>query len=80
MTEHDFSEFREAAENEELRKALADSQRQLRRAKAKAADMIAAAHAGAREAMVILGNPPPVAPAKPGPASRPRRGGAASLV
>jgi len=62
--EHDFSDFREAAENEELRKALADAERKLRRSRAKTADLIAAAHAGAREAALILGNPPPVQPPK----------------
>lgn len=56
----DLTEFQELQEVEELRKALGHTQAKLHRAQAKTADLIAAVEQGAKEAMVALGNPPPV--------------------
>ena len=53
-------EFHALDENEELRRALNQAQRQLRKAKAKTDALVQAAHQGAREAALALGNPPPV--------------------
>lgn len=62
MTElpDDLSEFEAHAENIELRKTLAKLQGQLKKSKAKTEDLIQAAHDGAKEAALILGNPPEV--------------------
>lgn len=61
-TNPDLSEFTALAELEELRRLTSELQKQLRDAKAKTADLVAAVHAGARDAAVILGNPPAVKP------------------
>lgn len=61
----DLSEFRALTEAEELRRALSESQAQLRRAKAKVDDLVAATILGAKSAMLALGPMEPVkAPAK----------------
>ena len=55
MAEPDLSEFHGLTELEELRKANATLQRQLRRAKAKTDDLVAATIQGSHDAMVALG-------------------------
>jgi hypothetical protein len=59
-TDPDLSEFESLTEIDELRRLVTDLQARLRRAKAKTNDLVRAAHDGAREATVILGNPSPV--------------------
>ena len=50
-------EFHALDENEELRRALNQAQRQLRKAKAKTDALVQAAHQGAREAALALVGP-----------------------
>ena len=69
MSAPDISEFEEIDEAAELRRALARSQQQLKQAKAKTADLIEAVYQAAKDAAVILGNPPEV----PKPAADRRR-------
>ena len=67
----DLTEFEELTENDELRRQVTDLQQKLRRAKAKTADLVAAVEKGARDAAIVLGNPPAVkAPRKDGRAKR----------
>ena len=56
----DLGEFEELTEAEDLRRQLANANDRLRRAKAKTADLIEAVLQGARDAAVLLGNPPAV--------------------
>lgn len=56
----DLSEFEALTENSELRRILSDTQARLRQATAKVADVIHAVREGARDAALVLGNPPPV--------------------
>ena len=56
----DLSEFEQIDEIAELRKALRATQAKLYKAQAKTEDLMRAAREGAREAMLALGNPPPV--------------------
>jgi hypothetical protein len=60
MTEPDLSEFHGLTELEELRRANATLQRQLRRAKQKTEDLVAATLEGSKAAMVALGPVPAV--------------------
>lgn len=60
----DLDDFRKIAANEELRKVNSDLQRRLRKAKAREEDLVEAAYAGAKAAMVALG--PVVAVPTPG--------------
>lgn len=60
----DLREFEALTENAELRRVVSDLQTKLRRSEAKTAELIEAAHAGARDAALVLGNPPPVPAAK----------------
>lgn len=59
-TEQDLSEFQKLQEVDELRKALAKTQQQLRKAKAKTEELVEAVFQAAKEAALVLGNPPPV--------------------
>lgn len=68
--EPDLSEFEELGEIAELRKALQSTQAKLYRAQAKTEDLMLAARAGAREALLAVGSPPPVSK----PAADKRRG------
>ena len=56
----DISEFKALTENDELRRVISDLQGRLRKAQAKTAELVEAAHAGARDAATVLGNPPKV--------------------
>lgn len=62
MTERrpDLTEFTALTENDELRRVVSDLQARLRRAQQKNADLVAAFYEGARDAAMVLGNPPPV--------------------
>jgi len=60
----DIREFEELTEVADLRRQLGDAQVRLRRAKAKTADLVEAVRQGAKDAAVLLGNPPAVAPPK----------------
>lgn len=66
----DLSEFHALTEAEELRKANAELQRQLRRAKAKTDQLVEAAFQGAKAAMLSQGPVPPV----PKPSTTRRKG------
>jgi hypothetical protein len=57
----DLREFKELTEAEDLRRALATAQDQLRRAKARSEDLVAATMQGAHDAMLALGPVTPVA-------------------
>lgn len=61
----DLSEFHELTEVEELRRANAELQRKLRRAKAKTEDLVEAAYRGAFDSMLSLGPVAPVPAPKP---------------
>lgn len=74
MTLRDEAEASEA--NEELRKALERSQRQLAKAKAKTADLIEAVYRAALDGMLLAGKPPRI----PAPKKDRRRGGEVALV
>lgn len=65
----DLTEFAALTENDELRRQISDLQAKLRRAQTKTADLVEAVRQGARDAVVVLGNPPPV------PLPRPDRRG-----
>src|SRR6185312_3624384 len=56
----DLSEFQALTELAELRRVTSDLQVKLRQAKASKEELIRAAHDGARDAAMILGNPPKV--------------------
>lgn len=56
----DLREFEALTEVDELRRVVSDLQAKLRRATTKSADLIQAVHEGARDAALVLGNPPPV--------------------
>lgn len=60
MADPDLTEFRNEEELAELRRILVRTQAKLHRTEAKTADMIEAVQRGARDAMVALGNPPPI--------------------
>lgn len=60
MTSPDLSEFAVLEEAAELRKANADLQRQLKRAKAKVDDLVEATLAGAKAAMLTMGPVEPI--------------------
>lgn len=60
MSSPDLSEFEALTESEELRRTVTDLQTRLRRSQAKTADLIDAVRQGAREAAVVLGNPPAI--------------------
>ena len=62
MTDPDLSEFEALTREEDLARQVVELQRKYRRAKAQTEDLVAAVHAGARDAAVVLGNPPPVKP------------------
>lgn len=65
MATPDLTEFEAISEAQELRRLVVELQGKLRQAKASKQELIEAAHAGARDAALVLGNPPPVtAPAK----------------
>lgn len=55
-----LEEFHQLAELDELRKTLATTQHQLRKAKAKTAELVEAVYQAAKDAAVVLGNPPAV--------------------
>lgn len=61
----DLSEFTALTENDELRRVVSDLQAKLRRAQTKTADLVHAVREGARDAAVVLGNPPAVPAPKP---------------
>ena len=65
MSKPDLKEFEALTELDELRRLVSDLQAKLRRSQTKTADLILAVHEGARDAAVILGNPPGVEPPKP---------------
>lgn len=56
----DLSEFAALTEVDELRRVVSDLQAKLRRAQAKSADLVQAVYEGAKDAAVVLGNPPPI--------------------
>lgn len=56
----DLREFEALTELAELRQVASDLQTRLRQSKARTADLVKAAHDGAREAVLVLGNPPAV--------------------
>lgn len=56
----DIDEFTELSEIDELRRALSKRNAELAREKAKTGLLVQAAHEGARDAALILGNPPAV--------------------
>lgn len=61
MTETpDLHEFHALTENEELRRLVSDLQSRVRRAETKTAELIEAVKQGAKDAAVVLGNPPEV--------------------
>lgn len=60
-----LDEFHALTENEELRRVVSDLQARLRRSETKTADLIEAVYRGAKDAAVVLGNPPAVKPPKP---------------
>lgn len=64
MSEHSSAarELEALTEATELRRVVADLQGKLRRAQAKTAELVAAVREGARDAAVVLGNPPEVMP------------------
>lgn len=64
MSEPNLSEFEALTEAEDLRRQVSNLQARLRRAEGKTAELVEAVRQGARDAAVVLGNPPPVAPAK----------------
>lgn len=59
-----LAEFAALTENEELRKRVSDLESKLRRARAKTEDLVNAVREGAHDAALVLGNPPPIPPAK----------------
>lgn len=73
-----LNQFRDLAEVEELRKANRDLQQRLSKAKAKTADLVEAVYQAAKDAAVILGNPPEVP--KPRVDNRRKRAEAAVLL
>lgn len=60
----DLREFEELTENQELRGQITKLQGELRRARTKTADLVGAVRQGAKDAAIVLGNPPEV-PAAP---------------
>lgn len=60
MAGPDLTEFEALTEQQELRRVVSDLQAKLRKSQAKTAELIEAVHQGARDAALILGNPPPV--------------------
>lgn len=65
MTENpNLDEFYALTENDELRRLVSEMQAKLRRSQTQTAELIEAVKQGARDAAVVLGNPPPVKPPK----------------
>jgi hypothetical protein len=64
VPEPNLEEFDHLAEIAELRKALQNTQANLRKAQTRTEDLMRAAQDGAREALIALGSPPPVKPPK----------------
>jgi hypothetical protein len=60
VADPDLSEFTALTENDELRRVVSDLQAKLRRAQTKSADLVQAVYEGARDAAVVLGNPPAI--------------------
>ncbi len=75
--EPDLREFEALTENGELRRQITDLQVRLRSAKAKTAELVEAVREGAKDAAVVLGNPPTIAKPK---ADRRKRDGEVALL
>lgn len=58
----DLAEFEALTEVEELRRIISDLQTKYRKAKARTADLIQAVYEAARDAVVVIGNPPKIEP------------------
>jgi hypothetical protein len=60
VSKTDLREFEVLTENEELRRQITELQVRLRQTQTKTADLVQAAHDGAKAAAIVLGNPPAV--------------------